>query len=42
MPFILGIPIPEDKFLVQSVSQIYGVGLSQSKILCGKAGFGHF
>ncbi|CAN0405564.1 unnamed protein product [Ascophyllum nodosum] len=40
MPFIIGTPIPEDKILVQSVSQIYGIGLSQSKILCRKAGFG--
>ena len=37
MPFIIGTPIPEDKILVQSVSQIYGIGLSQSKILCRKA-----
>ena len=40
MPFIIGTPIPENKILVQSVSQIYGIGLSQSKILCRKAGFG--
>lgn len=40
MPFIIGTSIPEDKVLVQSVSHIYGIGLSQSKILCKKAGFG--
>ena len=33
MPFIIGTPIPEDKILVQSVSQIYGIDLSQSKNL---------
>nr|YP_011008053.1 ribosomal protein S13 [Desmarestia aculeata]WBP69919.1 ribosomal protein S13 [Desmarestia aculeata] len=40
MPFIIGTSIPEDKVLVQSVAHIYGIGLSQSKILCKKAGFG--
>lgn len=40
MPYIVGTSIPEDKVLVQSVSRIYGLGLSQSKILCKKAGFG--
>ncbi|CAN0110445.1 unnamed protein product, partial [Ascophyllum nodosum] len=40
MSFISGTPIPEDKILVQSVSQVYGIGLSQSKNLCSKAGFG--
>nr|YP_010156459.1 ribosomal protein S13 [Laminaria rodriguezii]QQY84972.1 ribosomal protein S13 [Laminaria rodriguezii] len=40
MPFIIGTSIPEDKVLVQAVSHIYGIGLSQSKILCKKAGFG--
>ena len=39
-PFSIGTPIPEDKILMQSVSQIYGIGLSQSKILCRRAGFG--
>lgn len=40
MPFIIGTSIPEEKVLVQSVALIYGIGLSQSKILCKKAGFG--
>ena len=40
MPFIIGTPIPEDIILVESVSQIYGISLSQSKLLCRKAGFG--
>ena len=40
MPFIIGTSIPEDKVLVQSVANIYGIGLAQSKILCKKAGFG--
>ena len=40
MPYIVGTSIPEDKVLVQSVAHIYGVGLSQSKNLCKKAGFG--
>lgn len=40
MPFIIGTSIPEDKVLVQSIAHIYGIGLSQSKILCKKAGFG--
>jgi len=40
MPFIIGTSIPEDKVLVQSVAQIYGIGLYQSKILCKKGGFG--
>ena len=40
MPFIIGTPIPEDKILVQSVSKNNGIGLSHSKILCRKAGFG--
>lgn len=40
MPYIVGTSIPEDKVLVQSVSHIYGLGLSQSKNLCKKAGFG--
>ncbi len=40
MPFIIGTSIPEDKILVQSVAQIYGIGLHQSKILCKKVGFG--
>ena len=40
MPYIIGTSIPEDKVLVQSVSRIYGLGLSQSKNLCKKAGFG--
>ena len=40
MPFIIGTPIPDDKILVQSVSHIYGIGLSESKILCQRAGFG--
>lgn len=40
MPYIVGTSIPEDKVLVQSVSNIYGLGLSQSKNLCKKAGFG--
>nr|YP_011008367.1 ribosomal protein S13 [Sporochnus bolleanus]WBP70338.1 ribosomal protein S13 [Sporochnus bolleanus] len=40
MPFIVGTSIPEDKVLVQSVACVYGIGLSQSKILCKRAGFG--
>ena len=40
MPYIVGTSIPEDKVLVQSVGHIYGLGLSQSKNLCKKAGFG--
>nr|YP_009648059.1 ribosomal protein S13 [Macrocystis integrifolia]YP_010445195.1 ribosomal protein S13 [Macrocystis pyrifera]QBZ73710.1 ribosomal protein S13 [Macrocystis integrifolia]UTJ90696.1 ribosomal protein S13 [Macrocystis pyrifera]WBP70233.1 ribosomal protein S13 [Macrocystis pyrifera] len=40
MPFIIGTSIPEDKVLVQSVSHVYGIGITQSKILCKKAGFG--
>lgn len=40
MPYIIGTSIPEDKVLVQSVAHIYGLGLSQSKNLCKKAGFG--
>ena len=40
MPYIIGTPIPEDKVLVQSLCGVYGLGLSQSKILCKKAGFG--
>ena len=40
MPYIVGTSIPEDKVLVQSVSNIYGLGLSQSKNLCKRAGFG--
>lgn len=40
MPYIIGTSIPEDKVLVQSIAQIYGLGLSQSKNLCKKAGFG--
>nr|YP_011008018.1 ribosomal protein S13 [Cutleria multifida]WBP69884.1 ribosomal protein S13 [Cutleria multifida] len=39
MPFIIGTSIPEDKVLVQSVANIYGIGLAQSRILCKKAGF---
>nr|YP_010390271.1 ribosomal protein S13 [Sargassum nigrifolium]UPV69786.1 ribosomal protein S13 [Sargassum nigrifolium] len=40
MPFIIGTPTPDNKILVQSVSHIYGIGLSESGILCKKAGFG--
>lgn len=40
MPYIVGTSIPEDKVLVQSVAHIYGLGLTQSKNLCKKAGFG--
>nr|YP_009092617.1 ribosomal protein S13 [Colpomenia peregrina]AIR12180.1 ribosomal protein S13 [Colpomenia peregrina] len=40
MPYIIGTSIPEDKVLVQSIAHIYGLGLSQSKNLCKKAGFG--
>ena len=40
MPYIIGTSIPEDKVLVQSVAHIYGLGLTQSKNLCKKAGFG--
>nr|YP_011008263.1 ribosomal protein S13 [Hapterophycus canaliculatus]WBP70164.1 ribosomal protein S13 [Hapterophycus canaliculatus] len=40
MPYIIGTSIPEDKVLVQSVANIYGLGLFQSKNLCKKAGFG--
>lgn len=40
MPYIIGTSIPEDKVLVQSVAQIYGLGLTQSIKLCKKAGFG--
>nr|YP_009330422.1 ribosomal protein S13 [Coccophora langsdorfii]ANS72194.1 ribosomal protein S13 [Coccophora langsdorfii] len=40
MPFIIGTPIPDNKILVQSVSHIYGIGLSKSKMLCQRAGFG--
>lgn len=40
MPYIIGTSIPEDKVLVQSISNIYGLGLAQSKNLCKKAGFG--
>ena len=39
MPFIIGTSIPEDKILVQSISNIYGIGLTHSKMLCKKAGF---
>nr|YP_009327115.1 ribosomal protein S13 [Pleurocladia lacustris]ANS57834.1 ribosomal protein S13 [Pleurocladia lacustris]ANS57876.1 ribosomal protein S13 [Pleurocladia lacustris] len=40
MPYIIGTSIPEEKVLVQSMCDIYGLGLSQSKNLCKKAGFG--
>nr|YP_010372554.1 ribosomal protein S13 [Myagropsis myagroides]UPE50191.1 ribosomal protein S13 [Myagropsis myagroides] len=40
MPFIIGTPIPDNKILVQSVAHIYGIGLSESKMLCKRAGFG--
>nr|AZJ13613.1 ribosomal protein S13 [Endarachne binghamiae] len=40
MPYIIGTSIPEDKVLVQSLTHIYGLGSSQSKNLCKKAGFG--
>jgi len=40
MPYIIGTSIPEDKILVQSVTHIYGIGLTQSIKFCKKAGFG--
>ena len=40
MPYIIGTSVPENKILVQSLTHIYGLGLSQSKNLCKKAGFG--
>ena len=40
MPYIIGTSIPENKVLVQSVGHVYGLGLTQSKNLCKKAGFG--
>nr|YP_009549884.1 ribosomal protein S13 [Cladosiphon okamuranus]AYW52598.1 ribosomal protein S13 [Cladosiphon okamuranus] len=40
MPYIIGTSIPEDKVLVQSLSHVYGLGLTQSVNLCKKAGFG--
>nr|YP_010485592.1 ribosomal protein S13 [Sargassum confusum]AZJ16120.1 ribosomal protein S13 [Sargassum confusum]UVW81664.1 ribosomal protein S13 [Sargassum confusum] len=40
MPFIIGTPTPDNKILVQSVSHIYGIGLTESAMLCKKAGFG--
>lgn len=40
MPYIIGTSVPEDKILVQSLTHVYGLGLSQSKNLCKKAGFG--
>nr|YP_011008332.1 ribosomal protein S13 [Scytothamnus australis]WBP70303.1 ribosomal protein S13 [Scytothamnus australis] len=40
MPFIAGTSISENKVLVQSVAEIYGIGEHRSKLLCKKAGFG--
>lgn len=40
MPFIIGTPTPDNRILVQSVSHIYGIGLSESRMLCKKVGFG--
>lgn len=41
IPFIIGFPIPDNPLLVQSVSHIYGIGLSESRMLCQRPGFGH-
>ena len=41
MLYIAGKSTPKDKFLLQSLTKVYGIGLKRAKEICKKGGFNY-